>query len=114
MGVRHAGAESHRSLTATVRRKTMTSRIKPLYAVMATIVILSLAVVSVFSFSPRSTEAQKASTVGSLARNQASETITFSDWQFPDTLNPYQTTLAVSQEVLNGMFEGLFMYDQKA
>src|SRR5919199_1238212 len=92
----------------------MSSRVKPLYAVIAIVVILSLAIVSVFSFSPGSTEAGAASKVGSQARNQPAGTITFSDWQFPDTLNPYQTTLAVSQEVLNGMFEGLFMYDQKA
>jgi peptide/nickel transport system substrate-binding protein len=41
-------------------------------------------------------------------------TLAFSDWQFPDTLNPYQTTLAVSQEVMNGMFDHLFIYNNKA
>lgn len=87
----------------------MSARIKPLYAVIAGIVILSLAVVSVFEFSGRATEAERTG-----ESSAPSDTIRLSDWQFPDTLNPYQTTLAVSQEVLNGMFEGLFMYDQKA
>jgi ABC-type transport system substrate-binding protein len=41
-------------------------------------------------------------------------TLAFSDWQFPDTLNPYQTTLAVSQEVMNGMFDHLFIYNHNS
>jgi peptide/nickel transport system substrate-binding protein len=45
-------------------------------------------------------------------QNKASGTIKFSDWQFPDTLNPYQTTESVSAEVTNGMFDGLLLFDQ--
>jgi peptide/nickel transport system substrate-binding protein len=45
-------------------------------------------------------------------RNAAKGTIKFSDWEFPDTLNPYQTTEAVSAEVTNGMFDGLVLFDQ--
>lgn len=93
----------------------MNTRIKPIYAVIAAIVILSLTVVSVLILPRDSTRADAAKNAGSSPpSNRPTGTITFSDWQFPDTLNPYQTALAVSQEVQNGMFENLFMYDQKA
>jgi peptide/nickel transport system substrate-binding protein len=46
--------------------------------------------------------------------SKAAGTIKYSDWQFPDTLNPYQTTEAVSYETLNGMFDSLFLYNSKA
>jgi peptide/nickel transport system substrate-binding protein len=46
--------------------------------------------------------------------SKAVGTIKYSDWQFPDTLNPYQTTEAVSFETLNGLFDSLFIYNSKA
>lgn len=46
--------------------------------------------------------------------DKATGTILYSDWEFPDTLNPVQTGETVSQETINGMFDGLFMYDNKA
>lgn len=46
--------------------------------------------------------------------NKATGILKYSDWQFPDNLNPYQSVEAVSQETWNGMFEGLFYYNSKA
>lgn len=42
-----------------------------------------------------------------------SGTIRFSDWQFPDSLNPVQSRLLVTNEVDAGLFEGLFVYDNR-
>jgi len=47
-------------------------------------------------------------------RNRATGTFKYSDWQFPDTLNPYQTTEAVSEENINGMLEGMYRFDNHA
>ncbi|HEX6509218.1 MAG TPA: ABC transporter substrate-binding protein [Chloroflexota bacterium] len=47
-------------------------------------------------------------------RTRASGTLKYSDWQFPDTLNPYQSTLAVSQETWNATLESLFVYNNRA
>lgn len=41
-------------------------------------------------------------------------TLKYSDWEFPDTLNPYQTTAASSFETINGLLEGLFLYNSQA
>jgi len=46
--------------------------------------------------------------------NKPSGTVTFSDWQFPDTLNRYQSTRLVTREVLNALFDSLFQYDNHA
>lgn len=46
--------------------------------------------------------------------NKASGTIKYSDWQFPDSLNPYESTEAVSAETWNGIFDGLFTYNSQA
>jgi len=40
-------------------------------------------------------------------------TIKFSDWQFPDTLNPAQSGLLVTFYIVNAMFDGLFVYNDK-
>lgn len=40
-------------------------------------------------------------------------TILFSDWEFPDTLNIYQTQLAVSSEITLGLIHPLFQYDNR-
>ena len=48
------------------------------------------------------------------SRNTPRGAISFSDWQFPDTLNPYQSSLLVSREVTNALFEDLFRYDDHA
>jgi peptide/nickel transport system substrate-binding protein len=47
-------------------------------------------------------------------RTVAKGTIKYSDWQFPDTMNTYQSTLSVTQETLNAMFDGLFSYNGQA
>src|SRR5947209_4318166 len=41
-------------------------------------------------------------------------TVKFSDWEFPDTLNVNQSSLSVTTYVINAMFDGLFLFDQKA
>jgi len=41
-------------------------------------------------------------------------TVRFSDWQFPDTLNPEQTSLSVSQEILDATFSPLFVTDNRS
>lgn len=40
-------------------------------------------------------------------------TIRYSDWQFPDTLNPYQSVESVSGETTRSMFDPLFDYNNK-
>lgn len=40
--------------------------------------------------------------------------VVFSDWQFPDTLNPAQSSLSVTFYVINALFDGLFTFDQHA
>jgi len=40
-------------------------------------------------------------------------TVTFSSWQFPDTLNPYQSTRLVTREITNAIFDDLFRYDSQ-
>lgn len=46
-------------------------------------------------------------------RNKAVGVVKLSDWQFPDTLNPYTTTEAVSAGVINATQETLVFWDQK-
>jgi len=46
--------------------------------------------------------------------NKQSGTIKFSDWQFPDTMNPTQSTLAVTFWILNAEFDALYGFDNKA
>ena len=46
-------------------------------------------------------------------RNKATGTIKFSDWQFPDTLNAYQSQASVSQEVISPMHDDLTTYNGK-
>jgi ABC-type transport system substrate-binding protein len=40
-------------------------------------------------------------------------TVLYSDWQFPDTLNPLQTSIGVSGETFNTMFAFLAVFDAK-
>jgi len=42
---------------------------------------------------------------------KATGTIKYSDWQFPDTLNEYQTGASVSQETIDSLIEGLTIFD---
>jgi peptide/nickel transport system substrate-binding protein len=46
-------------------------------------------------------------------RNKAAGTLKYSDWQFPDTLNPYQTQASVSFETIYSMLDGLIQFNQK-
>jgi peptide/nickel transport system substrate-binding protein len=46
-------------------------------------------------------------------RNKAAGTVKFSDWQFPDTLNAYQTQASVSQEVISTIHDDLTTYNGK-
>jgi peptide/nickel transport system substrate-binding protein len=41
-------------------------------------------------------------------------TILYSDWEFPDTLNPFQTSLGVSAETDDSLFAGLDVFNDKA
>lgn len=50
----------------------------------------------------------------SRAAHAASGTIKYSDWEFPDNLNPYQSTEAVSYETINGTQDSLFAYNSTA
>jgi ABC-type transport system substrate-binding protein len=47
------------------------------------------------------------------SRNKASGTVRFSDWQFPDVLNPYQTSTVVSVESDDHIFANLLGYNSK-
>jgi peptide/nickel transport system substrate-binding protein len=46
-------------------------------------------------------------------RNKSTGTVKFSDWQFPDTLNAYQTQASVSQEVISTIHDDLTTYNGK-
>jgi peptide/nickel transport system substrate-binding protein len=46
-------------------------------------------------------------------RNNATGTIKFSDWQFPDSLNAYQSQASVSQEVISTIHDDLTTYNGK-
>ncbi len=46
-------------------------------------------------------------------RLKASGTVKFSDWEFPDTLNEYQTEASVSQEVISTIHDDLTTYNGK-
>jgi len=48
------------------------------------------------------------------AKNKPVGTITFSDRQFPDTLNPYQYSEPIARQILNAMLDNLFQYDDHA
>ena len=69
--------------------------------------------VMVLSFLPGFPESPATLTASQQATNSArcaahikpSGEVTFSDWQFPDTLNPYQTTRLVTREITNALFE---------
>ncbi len=57
----------------------------------------------------------KATAAGRCAtRNKAAGTLRYSDWQFPDTLNPYQTGASVSFETIYDMIEPLALLTPKA
>ncbi|MBV9282579.1 MAG: hypothetical protein JOZ41_21080, partial [Chloroflexi bacterium] len=45
--------------------------------------------------------------------SRASGTVRFSDWQFPDTLNPYQTGRVMTRQITNALFASLFRYDNR-
>lgn len=88
-------------------------------------VILSMALTTFVSTAAiaagtgRTTHALKGGMCAKQKQNTPTGTIKFSDWQFPDTLNPPQTSLAVSAEVLDGMFDAnggpaLWIYSNKA
>lgn len=46
-------------------------------------------------------------------RNKATGVIKYSDWQFPDSLNPYQTNASVSFETINAFLDGLIQFNDK-
>ena len=60
------------------------------------------------------THSQASIPVRCKSRTKASGTIKYSDWQFPDTLNGDQSSLAVTTETLDSMFVGLWRFDSKA
>lgn len=101
----------------------MTTRAKWFGALIGAATISSMAVTSVATTaqaaSANKAHAAKATkkTLSGAAckkRNKATGTIKFSDWEFPDTLSPYQTTMATTSYVENSMFDGLWTYDSKA
>lgn len=51
---------------------------------------------------------------GCPSKSKPHGTITFSDWQFPDTLNPYQYSQPIARQILNATFNSLFQYDTQA
>jgi peptide/nickel transport system substrate-binding protein len=46
-------------------------------------------------------------------RNKAAGTIKYSDWQFPDTLNPYQTQASVSTETIITTLDPLIQFNHQ-
>jgi peptide/nickel transport system substrate-binding protein len=46
--------------------------------------------------------------------NRATGTIKYSDWQFPDTLNPYQTQSSATAQTDYNLIKGLVLFDQRA
>lgn len=71
-------------------------------------------------FEPASAMGRQEGTVRHLTTPRCPRSITprgsatFSDWQFPDTLNPYQYTRLASRQVINALLDNLFVYDDRA
>ncbi len=47
-------------------------------------------------------------------RNSPKGNVKVSDWQFPDTMNPAQSGLAVTSEINDGVFDSLFFFNNHA
>jgi ABC-type transport system substrate-binding protein len=98
--------------------ESMTVRSKWLYLAISLCVILSMGLITVSAASAAGaskTHNKKSSIpVRCKSRVKAKGTLKYSDWQFPDTMNTYQSTLSVTQETLNAMFDGLFTYNGQA
>jgi peptide/nickel transport system substrate-binding protein len=96
----------------------MTVRSKWLYLAISLLVTLSMGLISVTAASAAGTSKthnKKSSIpVRCKSRVKAKGTLKYSDWQFPDTMNPFQSTLSVTQETWNAMFEGAFQYNGQA
>lgn len=85
-------------------------------------VLLAIIPLAVTSISPTATFARAHVTAAKsnaipqrcAHRNKASGTIKYSDWEFPDSLNPFQASQAVSFATINGTQDTLFLYDNNA
>src|SRR5947209_4885116 len=59
-------------------------------------------------------KATKASGAACKTKNKQAGAVKFSDWEFPDTMSPYQTTMATTAYVENAMFDSLWTFNNKA
>lgn len=59
-------------------------------------------------------QAARTQAKGCPAKSKPSGTLTFSDQQFPDTLNPYQYSQPVARQILNATLTNLFQYNNNA
>jgi len=78
---------------------------------------LSTATVQAAQHTARSSghfQAHRAAAKSCPAKNKPAGVITFSDRQFPDTLNPYQYSQPIARQILNAMLDNLFQYDDHA
>src|SRR5947209_7999636 len=94
----------------------MTTRSRLFSLVVALCVTLSITLASTTSGTAGAglTTHQRAGSAARCAhRNKTAGTVKFSDWEFPDTLNPYQTTTAVAAAIINSMLDSLVYFDQK-
>jgi peptide/nickel transport system substrate-binding protein len=91
----------------------MTVRSTWLHVAATLCVILPLGLISVSS-THAAGAAKSSIPVRCKHRTVARGTLKYSDWEFPDTMNPYQSTLAVTAETTNAQFDGLFSYNAQA
>ena len=79
---------------------------------MSAVLALSYFAGAALSSSPPSRAASPQS--GKINTETKNGVIIFSDWQFPDTLNLFQTGLGVTSYVMNAVYEGLDLTDNHA
>lgn len=78
-------------------------------------VLLGLSAAGLASASPtHSTHVPKVATAKCKTKNRATGIVKYSDWQFPDTLNPYQASASVDGEVYSATISTLTTYNQKS
>jgi ABC-type transport system substrate-binding protein len=107
--------EKWRSITVRIRRSAWQYVGVSALAVFAMFVSASApagaASVSLHPSLKASSTHSKAIPVRCKTRNKSTGTIKYSDWQFPDTLNPYQTNASVSWETISSMLDGLIQFN---
>lgn len=97
----------------------MTARIERLSRLVIPLAIISMALTSIVPSVALARSHATAARNNAIPQrcthhNKASGTVKYSDWEFPDSLNPFQASQAVSFATINGTQDTLFLYDNNA